>query len=63
MYLCIVFQGWKEKREPRVPSFLYPTTGTADRRYMELTEHIARLLDEKYASDEAFQDCYTVKLR
>ena len=62
MYLCIVFQGWKVKREPRVPSFLYPTTGTADRRYMELTEHIARLLDEKYASDEAFQDCYTVEI-
>lgn len=29
---------------------------------MELTEHIARLLDEKYASDEAFQDCYTVEI-
>jgi len=27
---------------------------------MELTERIARLLEEKYAADEAFADCFTV---
>jgi ribosome maturation factor RimP len=29
---------------------------------MELTEQIARLLEEKYASDEAFHDCFTVEI-
>jgi ribosome maturation factor RimP len=29
---------------------------------MELTEHIARLPQEKYTSDETFQDCYTVEI-
>jgi ribosome maturation factor RimP len=29
---------------------------------MELTERIAQLMDEKYASDEAFSDCFTVEI-
>lgn len=29
---------------------------------MELTERIARLLEEKYATDEAFADCFTVEI-
>lgn len=29
---------------------------------MELTEKIGQLLDEKYASDEAFADCFTVEI-
>jgi ribosome maturation factor RimP len=29
---------------------------------MELTERIAALLEEKYTSDEAFQDCFTVDI-
>lgn len=29
---------------------------------MELTEKIAQLLDEKYASDAAFADCFTVEI-
>ena len=29
---------------------------------MELTERIAQLLDEKYATDEAFADCFTVEI-
>lgn len=29
---------------------------------MELTERIAQLLEEKYATDEAFADCFTVDI-
>jgi ribosome maturation factor RimP len=29
---------------------------------MELTERIGQLLEEKYASDEMFTDCYTVEI-
>ncbi len=29
---------------------------------MELTERIAQLLEEKYATDEAFADCFTVEI-
>jgi ribosome maturation factor RimP len=29
---------------------------------MELTERIAQLLEEKYAADEMFADCYTVEI-
>ncbi len=29
---------------------------------MEVTERIAQLLDEKYAADEAFADCFTVDI-
>jgi len=29
---------------------------------MEITERIAQLLDEKYATDEAFADCFTVEI-
>lgn len=29
---------------------------------MEVTERIAQLLDEKYAADEAFADCFTVEI-
>ncbi len=29
---------------------------------MEVTERIAQLLDEKYATDEAFADCFTVEI-
>jgi ribosome maturation factor RimP len=29
---------------------------------MELPERIAQLLDEKYATDEAFSDCFTVQI-
>jgi ribosome maturation factor RimP len=29
---------------------------------MELTERIAQLLEDKYASDEAFVDCFTVEI-
>lgn len=29
---------------------------------MELTERIARLLDDKFAEDEAFADCFTVEI-
>lgn len=30
--------------------------------YMELTERITQLLEEKYATDEAFADCFTVDI-
>lgn len=30
--------------------------------YMELTERIAQLLEEKYAAEEAFADCFTVDI-
>jgi hypothetical protein len=38
------------------------TTQVPPRVYitMELTERIAQLLEEKYATDEAFADCFTV---
>ena len=29
---------------------------------MEITERIAQLLEEKYATDEAFADCFTVEI-
>lgn len=29
---------------------------------MDITERIAQLLDEKYAEDEAFADCFTVEI-
>lgn len=53
------------EREPSVPSLLYMALKNACSRKdknMELTERIARLLEEKYAADEVFADCFTVEI-
>lgn len=50
---------------PRVcikPVFKVKLRYPAPLHYMELTERIARLLEEKYATDEAFADCFTVEI-
>jgi ribosome maturation factor RimP len=43
------------KRERNVPSFVFNGA-------MELTERIQQLLEEKYATDENFADCFTVEI-
>jgi ribosome maturation factor RimP len=43
------------EREPKVPSFYYT--------YMELPERIGQLLDEKFATDPDFADCFTVDIQ
>ncbi len=56
------------ERGPMVPSFVYTIRTRPEIRHakaakaftMELTERISRLLEEKYAADEAFADCFTV---
>jgi ribosome maturation factor RimP len=66
------------EREPLVPSFICvnvqplkcfkplrlnpPVHQTLQTLAMELTERIGQLLEEKYASDELFADCFTVDI-
>lgn len=55
------FEAYHE-RGPKVPSFVYTPFGTRCHICMELTERIAQLLEEKYTTDEAFADCFTVEI-
>lgn len=43
-----------------VPSFIYCYLMERKQFSMEVTERIAQLLEEKYSTDEAFADCFTV---